>query len=545
VAVVPTASPARAQEPAPLVDDFTIYLQARPVGTEQITVNRSASGITVSSIGRTGAPVDVVLRQLTARYDANWHPIELSIDATVSGRRSTLHAAVDGSSITTDITNEGAAPFHRAEPIDPQALLVPSPFVAPYESIAGRLVNAAEGTTVLLVQPGQGSFTALVGPSAPERIQTVDRLINARRTRLTFQVGAQPPIDAEIWAEESGRLLRVRIPSQQLEVARSDMSAVSTRRVTKSRPNDQDVRIPANGFSLGGTLSRPLGKTGPLPAVILVGGSGPTDRDETVAGIPIFGEIANAIADAGFAVLRYDKRGVGQSGGRPESATFLDYADDLRAAIKFMKDRKDVDRRRIALLGHSEGGAVAMLAARNEKRLAALVLVATLGTTGAELNMYQVTHALERSNRAPAEQQSTIELQRQIQQAVITGKGWDGIAISDSLRRQAETPWFQSYLTYDPAKVMKDISQPILIVQGLLDTQVPPDNADRLETLAKERRNAAPVEAVKIAGVNHLLVPAQTGEVDEYTRLGSVTVSPDVLTAITSWLTRTLAAPRK
>jgi pimeloyl-ACP methyl ester carboxylesterase len=546
VVVVPTAVPARAQGTAPAVDDFTIYIQSQPVGTEQVTVNRSAAGMTVSSIGRIGAPLDVVLRQLTARYDANWHPIELSIDAAVSGRPSTLHAVVDGSSVTTDITNEGVAPFHRTEPLDPQALLVPSPFVAPYESIAGRLVNAAEGTTLLLFQPGQGSFSALVGSSAREQIQTVDRLIYARRTRLTFQVNAQPPIETEIWAEEeSGRLLRVRIPSQQLEVARVDMSAVSTRRVTMSRPNDQDVRIPANGFSLGGTLSRPLGKTGPLPAVILVGGSGPTDRDETVAGIPIFGEIASAIADAGFAVLRYDKRGVGQSGGRPESATFLDYADDLRAAIKFLNDRKDLDRRRIALLGHSEGGAVAMLAARKEKRVAALVLVATLGTTGAELNMYQVTHALERSSRAPAEQQSTIELQRQIQQAVITGKGWEGISIPDSVRRQAETPWFQSYLTYDPAKVMKDISQPILIVQGLLDTQVPPDNADRLEMLAKQRKNAAPAEAVKVAGINHLLVPAQTGEVDEYTRLGNVTVSPDVLTAITSWLTKTLAVSRK
>src|SRR4029077_2137917 len=125
-------------------------------------------------------------------------------------------------------------------------------------------------------------------------------------------------------------------------------------------------------------------------AVALVGGSGVTDRDELVFGIPIFGQLADALADAGFIVLRYDKRGVGQSGGRPEAAVLSDYADDARAAIKFLADRKDVDPARIAMLGHSEGGSVAMIAASKEKRISALVLVATIGVTGAELNLAQV-----------------------------------------------------------------------------------------------------------------------------------------------------------
>ena len=526
-------------------NDFTIYIRSTPVGTEQVTVNRSVNGIVVSSIGRTGAPVDIVLRQFNARYDTNWRPVELSIDATVRGKASTLHAVVAGQTVTTDITQEGAPPLHSTDPIDPQALLMPNPFIAPYEAIAARTLTATEGTTLMLFQPGQGSFTALVGPSAQERIQTVERVIDARRTRLTFQIASMPPTETEIWADENGRLLRLRVPSQGLEVSRKDMSAVSTRRLTMARPNDEDVQIPANGFSLAGTLSRPEGQSGPLPAVILVGGSGPTDRDETVAGIPIFGQIANALANAGFMVLRYDKRGVGQSGGRPESATLADYADDLRAAIRLLNDRKDVDKRRIAVVGHSEGGSVAMLAASKEKRLAAVVLIATVGTTGADLNMYQVTHALERSNRPQEERQSTLELQHQIQQAVITGKGWESIAVPDTVRRQADTPWFQSYLAFDPAKVMKNFDQPILIVQGLLDTQVPPDNADRLEALAKQRKGAGPVEVVKVAGVNHLLVPATTGEVDEYAKLGNVSVSPDVINAITRWLIQTTSGVKR
>ena len=92
------------------------------------------------------------------------------------------------------------------------------------------------------------------------------------------------------------------------------------------------------------------------------------DRDEVVAGIPIFAQLAGALAKQGFVVLRYDKRGVGQSGGRSERATLQDYADDLTAAVKWLAKRKDIDPRRIAVAGHSEGGAVAMLAAAREKQ---------------------------------------------------------------------------------------------------------------------------------------------------------------------------------
>ena len=91
--------------------------------------------------------------------------------------------------------------------------------------------------------------------------------------------------------------------------------------------------------------------------MILIGGSGPTDRDETVAGIPVFGHIARDLVAAGFVVVRYDKRGVGQSGGRAESVTIADYAEDARQVLLWLEKQKDIDKERIALVGHSEGGA--------------------------------------------------------------------------------------------------------------------------------------------------------------------------------------------
>jgi pimeloyl-ACP methyl ester carboxylesterase len=272
------------------------------------------------------------------------------------------------------------------------------------------------------------------------------------------------------------------------------------------------------------------------PAIVLVGGSGPVDRDETVAGIPIFGQLAGGLAERGFIVVRYDKRGVGQSGGRTETATLSDYAEDVIGVVKWLSKRDDVDSNSITVAGHSEGGSVAMLAATREKKIDSLVLIATIGSTGAELILEQQRHQLDLLGTGEPDRQQKIDLQRKVQEAVLTGKGWEGIP--PELKRQADTPWFRSLLEFDPAKVMPKIKQPILIIQGDLDTQVAPPNAERLAELARARKNAPPVETVHLPGVNHLLVEAKTGEVQEYATLAGKHITPEVATRIAEWLRR-------
>ena len=523
---------------------FTIFLRAVRAGSEQISLERTAEGWTISSSGQIGAPVELLSKQVEVRYTADWKPLGLKIDGTLRGQPLKVQTEVTGETAHSTIT-QGGQSGERTDTIGADAVILPSPFFGPFEALSQRLKSAEAGSTIAAYML-QTAIRIEVGASSDETIQTASQLIHARRTSIKILTPAGP-VDADIWGNETGRLLRVSIPAQDLEAVREDVASVAARRVTVSRGGDEQVRIPANGFSLAGTISRPLsgddgGARRALPAVILVGGSGPTDRDETVFNIPIFGQLGGALADAGFLVLRYDKRGIGQSGGRVESATLADYADDLRAAVKFLGDRKDVDHKHLAVLGHSEGGAVAMLAAAHEKKIAALVLISAIGVTGAELNMAQVTHALDRSNRPEPERQATIELQRQIQNAVLTGKGWEGIPLP--LRRQADIPWFHSFLSFDPAKLMADVKQPLLVVQGLLDTQVQPSNADRLETLAGVRKKAGPVEVVKVPGINHLLVPATTGEADEYATLKDRQVSPVVGDAVALWLKKTFAAAR-
>ena len=160
------------------------------------------------------------------------------------------------------------------------------------------------------------------------------------------------------------------------------------------------------------------------------------------------------------------------------------------------------------------------------------------GTTGAELILEQQAHALSRLNLPEEERAKRIGLQLKIQAAALSGQGWDGIP--PEMQRQANTPWFASLLQYDPAAVMKKVNQPILIVQGDLDRQVPTAHADKLATLAKARKKAADVQVAKFPTLNHLLVPAKTGEVDEYAKLETKAVAPEVSAKIAEWLGATL-----
>jgi uncharacterized protein len=513
---------------------FRIFLQGTPVGDEQASLARDERGWLISATGRVAPPLDLRLDRAEIRYTDDWRPVSLLMQGAL--RDQTIHietAVADGTATSRYVLNDQT--HTKRDPVASNTLLLPNNFYAGYAAVAVRLARLEPGAELRLYVAPQAEVTATVRRVTAGRVQTPGRTFATRQVTLSVQNPAGP-IDVEVWAEDNGRLVRVSVPVAGLDVVREDVASVAARQETFHREGDETVRVPATGFSIAATISRPQNvRPGQrLPAVVLVPGSGRLDRDETVAGIPIFGQLASALADAGVLVIRYDKRGVGQSGGREESATLDDYAEDVRSVVRFLSRRRDVDPRRITVVGHSEGGWVALLAAAREKRIGRLALLATPGTTGAELVLEQQRHALERSTLTDAEKQERVELQHRIHQAVLSDTGWDGIP--EPLRRQADTPWFASLLAFDPARAMSRVRQPMLIVQPELDRQVPPHHADRLAGLAKARKRQAPVEVVTLAGVNHLFVPARTGEVDEYTELETKQIAPELPKAIASWI---------
>jgi pimeloyl-ACP methyl ester carboxylesterase len=535
---------AGAQGPAP-VGHLQVFIQGRLLGAEEATVTATADGWVIRGTGRLAAPVELSTTRFEARYDRAWRPISLEVDGALRGQPLIMRTAFADGQAITDITQAGQQ-TRKVDAVSADPVVLPNMFFCAYEALALRLRDSKVPGELKIYIAAQAEIPLRVTATGPERIQTAGRAVSATRFDLTIENPGRS-LQAELWIDSDGRLLRFRVPAQGLEVAREDVAAVSSRVEQMGRDNDEQVRIPSAGFTLAATISKPASAPKPpapgkapayrLPAIILVAGSGPVDRDETVAGIPVFAQLANGLADAGFIVVRYDKRGVGQSGGRGESATIQDYADDVRSVVEFLRKRKDVDRNSIAIAGHGEGGLVALQAAANAgtKRVTAVALLATPGTKGGELVLEQQQYLLDKLKLPDEERQSRIDLQRKIQAAVVGGTGWE--KIPDAYRKQAETPWFRSFLSFDPIKVVGRVEQPILVVQGERDRQIPaPRHGELLVGAAKNRKKRPDASLVTIDGVNHLFVPAETGDVDEYALLQDKQVSPKVLEALVPWL---------
>ena len=552
LAVVLAAATAAAQQPAPAqkpapapsaesTTQFLVFLRSQPMGREEVVVLRLADGYVVRGSSRLGPPIDITSRVAEVHYDLEWRPRSLHIDGVVRGQDVALKTAFEGGRAKNVIAIQGKEQ-PKDDAVSADTAVLPNSFLGSYAALARKLEGKRAGAELRGYIAPQAEIGITVNTVAQERIDTPRGSIQVVHYGMTMH--NPPPLGNQLlnlWCDTDGNLIRLSMPAQGLEMAREDVASAASRTAAFSVPGDEAVTIAALGFNLGATITRPAGVAA-APALILISGSGPTDRDETVAGIPIFGHLARDLVAAGFAVVRYDKRGVGQSGGRAESATLIDYAEDARAVLRWLERRPDVDKDRLAIVGHSEGAAVAMVLASREKRVKAAVLIAGPGTTGAELVLEQQRHQLDLMKVDATERATKIALQEQIHSALLKGANWDGVP--DAMRRAADTPWFQSLLAFDPGKVMKDVDQPLLIVQGELDTQVPPHHADKLVAMAEARKKKTDVELLRVPGINHLLVPARTGEVSEYGSLNGSEVAPAVPAGIGAWLAKTLGEGR-
>lgn len=538
VAVLGTALTAQ-QAPSAGTTGYTVFLRGSPIGHEDVTVRTDAAGISIRSEARASLPEPTTIRRAEVRYASDWTTQSFVLEANVSGGDVTARSAFADGVVRTEGVQGGTA-FTREHKAAAQTIvLMPNAFFGGWEAITRRVTSAPGPVELRAYVVPQAEMGVRVASVTNERMQVGGAFFDVRRYDLVLQ---SPTGDllASITAAADGSLVRMSIPAQALDVVRDDVASSTSRTQIYSNPGDEAATIAAPGFNLGATLTRPKAAAARVPVAILLAGSGIGDRDGAVSGVPMLAQLAGRLADAGIMAVRYDKRGFGQSGGRAESATLTDYAEDVRTVVRWLAARKDVDPKRIAVIGHAEGAWVGMLAAAREDRIAALVTLAGAGSAGADLILEQQQAALGQSQLSAAERESRVSLQKQINAAVLTGKGWEGVSLP--LRRQADTPWFQSVLSFDPAKSIKGVRQPMLLVHGAIDKQVPLAHAERLADLARRESKSKAVELVVVRGVNHLLTPAVTGEVAEYDVLPDRNVSADVSTTVTAWLTKTFQA---
>lgn len=329
-----------------------------------------------------------------------------------------------------------------------------------------------------------------------------------------------------------------------------------------------------NRFELAGTVTYPAGfsEDSLAPAVVLITGSGPQDRDETIGRHKPFLEIARSLASLGMVVFRYDDRGVGQSTGDFVKSTTNDFAEDAVAVWQYARAVPGIDRSRVGLLGHSEGGIIGPMVAAWQREVAFMVLLAPPGLSGGQVLSSQIDRIAElqgvpEAQRAVA-RSLQLDLQRialkyddndeaalsEVRKAVVerweglnqfsanAAGGFDDLAMKKQVIDQIsaqfrglQSAWMRHFLAYDPSSNWVLFDSPVLAIWGERDTQVLPEiNREKLEEIAMHNTSLQP-DFVVMPGLNHLLQSCNTGLPDEYDS-NAEAISPLALEVIGNWL---------
>jgi fermentation-respiration switch protein FrsA (DUF1100 family) len=308
-------------------------------------------------------------------------------------------------------------------------------------------------------------------------------------------------------------------------------------------------------ISLAGTLSLPK-KEGNYPVVILISGSGPQNRDEELLGHKPFLILSDYFTKNGIAVLRYDDRGVAQSKGDFKTATSLDFASDVESAIAYLKTRKEINKNKIGLVGHSEGGIIAPIVASKSKDVNFIVLMAGVGVPGDQLLLSQLelisrasgasevdtknaTATMRGATEIIAKATNSEQLKTELTNYLIEhSNGPEEISKDDYITLQVDqltSPWMRYFIKYNPATLLEKVKCPVLAVNGDKDLQVPAkENLTAIKN-ALEKGGNKKVTTKEYPNLNHLFQECKTGSPNEYAVIEQ-TFSPLALDEITKWI---------
>lgn len=309
----------------------------------------------------------------------------------------------------------------------------------------------------------------------------------------------------------------------------------------------EDVTYRSDAITVAGTLTLPR-DGGPHPAVLLITGSGPQNRDEELLGHKPFLVIADALTRAGYAVLRVDDRGVGGTGGDLNESGYPDLADDVVAGLTYLRTRADIDGTHLGLLGHSEGGYLApLVAARPDSGVAFTITLAGPAVPGAAVVLEQTRLIMAAEGASPERIDAEIATLATLNDLLRSGD-------LDAARRYARerndalpadqratpqdidaqlSPYFAALVAYDPAPALAALRTPVLALFGGRDLQVPPAQSEPPMRALLAANPDATVHT--FPGLNHLMQPTETGLPSEYAAI-ETTVDPRVLTYLTEWL---------
>jgi uncharacterized protein len=409
-----------------------------------------------------------------------------------------------------------------------------------------HIVNTEDGLTATLDSVDQGAMgiptTSVTRDGSSLKIE-VKKVAGLYEGKIAADLSS---IDGK-WSQGGGTMPLLLKPVKD----KADLELKRPQNPVKPYPyHDEDVSYDnkVQNVTLAATLTIPQGK-GPFPAVVLITGSGPQDRDETLLGHKPFLVLSDYLTRHGIAVLRADDRGVGKSTGIFAKGTTADFATDTEAGIAYLRTRSEIDPHKIGLIGHSEGGVIAPMVAARNKDVAFIVMMAGTGVAGDQILPAQREAIEVAGGKSPEEAAKDTVREKEMLALVETEK--DDAVLQKELKEkmagdvpeaqiglqisQITSPWFRYFLTYDPATALRKVTCPVLAINGSLDTQVlPSQNLPPIRKALQDSGNQH-VEVDELPGLNHLFQSAKTGSPTEYAQIEE-TISPIALDKMATWI---------
>jgi uncharacterized protein len=429
-----------------------------------------------------------------------------------------------------------SAPLYAASPLGDWQGTLEVNATTQFELVV-HIQQQSDVITATLDVPAQGQF-GLVFDKVRVHEQQVELAISAASISIKAELqqdsmsgqyqqgGFSAPLTLHKAQHVTQREAKLQEPKGELPYSQQQVSFVNTH---------------DGGHALAGTLALPA--TPAQHTLILLSGSGPTNRDGDVFGHKIYLVLADLLARQGIAVLRFDDRGVGQSGGEFASATSADFASDAAAAVAFVRQHPLLAQTKVGFAGHSEGGLIAMIAAAEFSKVDQLVLLAAPGTTGEQLLIDQSFYIQQKMGMSSADLAADDKVQRRLMRAIAQDKTSSEIrsilaenetdgAKLDAMVAQLSSPWFRYFVKANPAHFLARLQLPVLALNGALDAQVlaEPNISGIAQAVDKNWLTS------KIyPELNHLFQPATTGLPNEYAGI-AMTFTPQVATDIATWL---------
>ncbi|UCF21281.1 MAG: alpha/beta fold hydrolase [Gemmatimonadota bacterium] len=536
-------SAVQGQVPAQLERTLVLTLGGASAGSETYQVERTAAGYRLSGDVDLSAMAFHVVQQVWIEADSGLAFSTAHVEATVNGEPLTVEVGRQGGTASQETTRGDSTSSQDVE-TPPGSLFMAGNVIHHIFQFAWLHSGAVGVSREFVVYP---RVPVTVTLEEAGTVSSGGATLAVRR----YYLNLANRLGAYVWLAENGTPLKLLVPLQSFTALDKEYQSWDEQLTLGTTPaagavedyEAEEVTFRSDTILLAGTLTLPRGDER-WPAVVLISGSGAQDRDENTPGpgglkLGIFRSIADALTRRGIAVLRYDDRGVGGSGGDLSAAGLSDLVSDVGSAVAYLRGRREIAADRIGLVGHSEGAIIAPMVAAEDTQLAAVALMAGTATPLDSVIMEQIVGAALAAGGDSTELAESRKSIQKLVKAIRAGEGLEDADLPIGLKMLGSNEkWLREHIEHDPLATIQRVRAPVLIVNGGQDVQVSPEHARRLGSALAMVEH--PDYEVKIfPELNHLFAASRGEGTAEYAD-PKATVDGGFLSYLADWLVERL-----